>query len=397
MEKTITLAVLMLFAGMAYSSSEGKPESATILHLNDDDVLFIGDSKSGTIYAYETNEVNGQPAENYFNIKAIDKKIASYLGTTVDNIIIRDLAVNSSSLAFISVDRISDSEYVPAVIICDQEGKLRTFDLNSPHTQITVTDNPTSEYSYWDKYDLKQFTFTDINFQDGKLYVSGLSNADFASILRVFSYPFDNKYTSTSIEIYHAVHNQKETRAPIRSFEIMKLNGEDFIVAAYTCTPLVTIPLSALEDGKHVVGKTIAELGFGNTPIDFVATKKGLLLSNKNRNAMFLSNKDLSEYNKNDGIAKWAGFSTKGVPYSTFPLTGVLHLAGQNSSTLLSLRRDWETNSLDLLSFMGKVGFRFSDFDAEYSFPDYKYKGFMQKMYSIFHKKMKRNEGIFEE
>ena len=53
--------------------------------------------------------------------------------------------------------------------------------------------------------------------------------------------------------------------------EIVTLGGREYILAAYTCTPLVTIPLDSIRDGAHVSGKTIAELGYGNTPIDFIS------------------------------------------------------------------------------------------------------------------------------
>jgi hypothetical protein len=46
--------------------------------------------------------------------------------------------------------------------------------------------------------------------------------------------------------------------------------GEPTLLAAYTCTPLVTIALKDLKDGAHVVGKTIGELGWGSYPVDMV-------------------------------------------------------------------------------------------------------------------------------
>jgi NADPH-dependent glutamate synthase beta subunit-like oxidoreductase len=67
--------------------------------------------------------------------------------------------------------------------------------------------------------------------------------------------------------------------------------GKTYLVAAYTCTPLVIIPLEDLKDGAHIRGKTVAELGYGNTPADMIAytkTDQGkaedfLLLVNFNR------------------------------------------------------------------------------------------------------------------
>ena len=45
------------------------------------------------------------------------------------------------------------------------------------------------------------------------------------------------------------------------------------MLASYLCTPLVTFPASGLEDGEHLKGKTVAEFGSGNYPLDMVLTR----------------------------------------------------------------------------------------------------------------------------
>ena len=99
-----------------------------------------------------------------------------------------------------------------------------------------------------------------------KLYVAGLSNRVFASTLRVYDLPFSGRTQATTVEMYHPVHNQIETRAPIRTMVILPVAGVPTLLAAYTCTPLVAIPLSDLKDGAHIAAKTIAELGWGSEP-----------------------------------------------------------------------------------------------------------------------------------
>jgi hypothetical protein len=49
---------------------------------------------------------------------------------------------------------------------------------------------------------------------------------------------------------------------------VMDVDGVSTVVAAYTCTPVVTMPVSDLRDGAEVTGRTIAELGYGNTPLE---------------------------------------------------------------------------------------------------------------------------------
>ena len=46
------------------------------------------------------------------------------------------------------------------------------------------------------------------------------------------------------------------------------------MLAAYTCTPLVKLPVSELKAGAHVKGTTIAELGNRNRPLDMIVYQK---------------------------------------------------------------------------------------------------------------------------
>jgi hypothetical protein len=56
----------------------------------------------------------------------------------------------------------------------------------------------------------------------------------------------------------------------------MRVNGVSYIVAGYTCTPIVAFEATSLKAGQHVKGRTVAELGAGNTPADLITyTKDG--------------------------------------------------------------------------------------------------------------------------
>jgi hypothetical protein len=99
------------------------------------------------------------------------------------------------------------------------------------------------------------------------------------------------------------------------------------LLAAYTCTPLVKLPISDLKAGAKLRGTTIAELGNRNRPLDIVAYQKGgkqyLLMANSARGVMKIST---------DDIEKQEGITTKiadkaGLGYETVAgLTGVEHL-----------------------------------------------------------------------
>lgn len=102
------------------------------------------------------------------------------------------------------------------------------------------------------------------------------------------------------MEIYHAAHGRYETFAPIKTFTTAQLNGKNYLVASFTCTPLVLFPLDELKAGTHVKGRTVGEFGSGNTPLDIITLKKGdesiLLMANSSRPVMRVKYKNLESY-----------------------------------------------------------------------------------------------------
>ena len=255
---------------------------------------------------------------------------------------------------------------------------------NTKHTEFQIDDASTDDRIFWDKTPMRTLTFTDIDFHKGKLYVSGMSNAEFSSVLRVIDFPFDkSKIATASIEIFHDVHNQNETRAPIQTLEIITIGNEDYIIAAYTCTPLVLIPVKDLKDGAHVTGKTIAEMGYGNTPINMIQFKsqdwnknsyEAVVLLNKNRSAQFINFTDIANSISVNGLADFAGFVEKrGTPSYTLPLTGILRLDNQDDYHVVALERNIDDGQLDLDSYLKNLYIRLDDYVTEYDQPTYKY------------------------
>ncbi len=159
------------------------------------------------------------------------------------------------------------------------------------------------------------------------MFVAGLSNEEFSSRLLAIPFPFENTAQGASVEIYHGSHGRVETRSPIRTFVAYELKGKPTLLAAYTCTPLVKIPVSDLKPGSHVKGATIAELGNRNRPLDMIVYQKDgkdyLLLANNSRGVMKIAT---------EGADQAASISkpvpgTQGMPYETIKdLTGVLQL-----------------------------------------------------------------------
>ena len=259
------LAVLGAIALSTGSAAADMPQSFGILEFGPDNTLFVADSTAGAIHAY-TLPANGTAPEQdaAFNLLDVDQLVADALGAT-GRLVYSDLAVHPVTReAYVSVAATTDS--AGAVVAVSRDGIARVLDLDEmPSTKFMLDAPADASVTFWRDIPAPSLTITDLDFANGELFVSGVSTGEFASTLRRVPYPFADASTSTSIEIYHAAHNQNETRAPIRAMAVVDIDGTATAVAAYTCTPLVTLPTSSLTAGAHITGNTIAELGYGNT------------------------------------------------------------------------------------------------------------------------------------
>ena len=125
------------------------------------------------------------------------------------------------------------------------------------------------------------------------------------------------------------------------------MNNEQTILASYTCTPLVKIPVASLTAGAKVMGTTIAEFGAGNTPLDMISYSKAgqnfILMSNTNRGVMKFSAEGLEKFSPiTSQVADKAG-----VPYETIAsLTNVVQLDKFDAQRAVVVTRSG--SSLDL-------------------------------------------------
>ena len=117
---------------------------------------------------------------------------------------------------------------------------------------------------------------TDMAFADGKLYVAGLSNEEFASKLRSIPYPFASVRSRHERRDLPRHRTASSRRArPCYTFVPYRVQNTPHLIAGYLCTPLVKFPVASLKPGEKIMGTTIAELGAGNRPIDMVALQEG--------------------------------------------------------------------------------------------------------------------------
>lgn len=281
-----------------------------------DGTLFAADRTAASIVAMNLGPQASGKAAGTKDVEGIDTKIAALLGTDAAGITITDLAVHPTSKnSFISVMRGTGPAAQPALVRIDGAGDISLVAFEKVAFTSIALPNPPAVSA--NGRGGRTQSVTDLAFVNGRVYVAGLSNEEFASKLWSVGYPFASVDNGASIEIYHGNHGQLETRSPVMAFVPFTIGSELNILAGYTCTPLVKIPVQALKAGTKVVGTTIAEFGAGNQPLDLLVYRKGgkdfLLMSNSKHGVLKIGT---------DGFASAAPITapvggTAGVPFET--------------------------------------------------------------------------------
>lgn len=289
----------------------GPLRSAGVLTFGPDDVLFVGDITGAKIHAFrlrdqdltsQKNVISGNfhNFEGRDHVQGLDQKLAALFGTTTSKIVINDIAVHQpTEQVFMSVERGRGTDAIPAIVKVNH-GRLEILEVGSiPHSQVSIPNEPDSkamlEFEPQDVY-----AITDIQYYNREIFVTGITNQRFASTLYRIPYPFNSNMATCTMEIWHPVHGQFETRAPIIRELIREINGEPYLFGVYGCTPLVRFPLSALKDGAHVHGDVIGELGYGANPLDMFTftspadSKEYLLVTIDTRSASQIAVSDLA-------------------------------------------------------------------------------------------------------
>ncbi len=305
----VTLGTLSAARSTATTGVTPEFQHISTLAIGPDGVLFAADGQDVSITALQLvgHMADGVPGTK--DVPAVDQKIAALLGIDAERLLITDMVVDPATRnTYISAMRGIGPDAIAVLVRVDGAGTLEVISLEGVrYSRIGVPNPPPTETplvladgrsipvsNYPDQVDpaglMGVQTITHMAFVDGQLYVSGLSNEEFASKMRVIPYPFETADEGASVEIYHASHGQLETFSPVFTFVPYEIDGEPSIVASYLCTPLVTFPTAALKPGSKVRGKTIAEFGNRNRPIDMIVYERGgedfILLSNNQRGVM---------------------------------------------------------------------------------------------------------------
>ena len=321
---------------------KGNPEIKAIsaLTFGPENILFIGDATSAEVMAIDVSEeVSAQSGE--VNLSKVDETLAMQMGTTADQIEITDMAVHpETKQIFLSVQHGS--------------GNTMLFKLNGekfmhvPLTDVMYSKQGLNDAIAKDAEDrrgrpMRKWAISDIQYTDGKIMLTGLSNKEFGSTFRSMPFPFNEDQSYASLEIYHAAHGQYETQAPVKTFIPITLNGKPHVIASYTCTPLVVFPMDELKTGEHTKGKTVAELGNWNTPLDIIELQKDgeryVFMANSSRALMKFKVKDIESFNNYLTTKVEERSGTDGVPFIALPFVNVLQLDKVGDDAFVMLQR----------------------------------------------------------
>lgn len=329
----------------------GTPEikHLSALAFGPDGILLIGDSKNAAVFALDTKDNAKVDKGAAVDLKKFDVKVAEMLGTTVDNITISDVVVNPLSKNIYCAVHTGDGTPALLKVAGDKITAVPMKDVS--YSTVAINNVPAEDAKDQRGRPLRISSISDIGFADGKVMVTGLSNQEFSSTFRSIPFPFTKVQDQSSLEIYHAAHQQYETFAPIRTFTTAELAGKKYIVASFTCTPLVLFPIDELKAGKHVKGRTVAEMGSGNSPLDMVTmTKEGeqyLLMSNSNRPVFKVKYKNIEAYQGSMTTPVAEPYATEGVGFLSLPMVNVVQLDKMDDTQILVLQRR-ATGDLDL-------------------------------------------------
>lgn len=402
----LSLAAALTISTAAFADAPLDLRFAGALEFAENSTLFVGDNLNGAIYAFEVpaDAPEGQVAPS--TIANIDARIAELLGVGANAIQINDIAAHPvSNEVYISVTRIGNLVSQPAIVVVSQDQALRLLDLSSLEFQRQqLNEFPEGEITFNGRsggmgpamprdtaktaVPLNTLAIMDMEFYEGELFVAGVATDNFLSSLRRMSYPFDGTQSIANVEMYHIAHDQYESRAPIRAMSIQEIDGEPQLIAAYTCSPIVLVPLVEIEDGARISARTIMDYGNGQ-PLDMIAynhqspfggdAQPSLFVTSNSRspqlipisglqNAQVVTHADFGRGPKlDDNSIMPFGPVGQAVMFEGVPL----HMDLVGGGFFVSVNRDAYTGSLNLDTNPAWFPSRIHNLLAEFDFPQY--------------------------
>ena len=342
------LSALLLTSSMLWSSNFtedfilGDPEikSMHALAFGPESILFVGDSEAAQVVAIDLSN-QAKAVNEKMAIQDLEGQLSTILGTTADQFQVIDMAVDpATENVYIAVGHSSGK----SMLFLVNNNTLEPLSIDQVSYSKTALKNAVSVEAVDRRgRSLRKWAISDMRYTDGKVMVTGLSNAEFSSTFRAITFPFNEDAMQSSLEIYHAAHGKFETNSPIKTFTPITINNKEHILASYTCTPLVVFPVDGMKDGEHTKGRTVAELGNWNTPLDIIEMEKEgeryVLMANSNRAVMKIKVSDIENFGDSltEKVVERAG--TAGIDFINLPFVNVQQLGKLNASTFVMIQR----------------------------------------------------------
>ncbi|MEM1296050.1 MAG: hypothetical protein AAGH89_11845, partial [Verrucomicrobiota bacterium] len=238
----------------------GQPDIGRIdvISFAPESVLLIGDGQKAQILAVKLEEPSAGTDADFSAIQGLTTEIAGRLGVETEDVEILDLAVNPvSGIPYVAVRKQDDKTYVILRIKRDQEIEFVSLE-DVTHAVVPILNEGGAPIS----------KITDVVWAGNRLIAAGRASDAFASKIFAVDGPIQhNKAGSVySAETYHVAHRRWETKAPMSVMIPYQENGKNYIVGAFSCTPVVKYPIDDLEPGAKIKGISMIELGSGNRP-----------------------------------------------------------------------------------------------------------------------------------
>lgn len=313
-------------------------------------VLLVGDPKTASIYAIDTEDVSNSDASTRAPLKPI-KDVANVVAKVLQasgSVDIGELAVNpESGNVFLSV--LQDKQV--HLVKVNQDGEVEELNLDKVQHSMKALPNPPEDKETvrrGRKRNPRMESITDLAYFDGKVMVTGKSSDDSPSRVLEMPIPFADNSITTSVEIFHAAHGRVED-ATIQTFLPLVIDGKPNLLAGFTCTPLVRFPVDALKGSEKVRGATVAELGNRNVPLDMVVYEKAgttsILMTNSKRGTMKITTAGIAG---REGLTeKVASGGTAGQPFESIAsLENVIQMDKLSDHHAIALIEEGESLTL---------------------------------------------------
>ena len=166
---------ILLLSAMAVAAQP--PQSAGILEFGPDNTLFVADTLTGAIHAYDLPAEGPAPEQDVaYNLLDVDLSVTNALGAQ-GRLIYGDLAVHPVTRdAYVSVMATVDGVATLAVVSITRQGDVTTLDLSTlPSTRFDLSDPGDPNVTFWRDIPAPTLTITDLDFMNDDLFVSGVS------------------------------------------------------------------------------------------------------------------------------------------------------------------------------------------------------------------------------